>query len=179
MKKNFLLVAVAAAALASPQQFKLNLDSLAAKASDSVDVSLSGATLKLAAKFLDSRDPEESAVKKLIDGLQGIYIRNFEFSRDNAWTPADLEPIRRQLHGPDWERIVGVTEDNGASVSEVYLHLENEKSTGVAVIVAEPREVTVINIVGTIDLDQLAELSGHFDIPKLHIPKEKKRSKLD
>jgi hypothetical protein len=174
MKSNLFLLLVAAAALAAPQQFKLNLDSIASKASDSVDVSLSGATLKFAAKFLDSSDSDEAAVKKLIAGLEGIYIRHFEFKRDNVWTQADLDPIRKQLHTPDWQRIVGVTEDDGGSVSDVYLHLEGEKTTGVAIVVAEARELTVINIVGTIDLDQLAELSGHLDIPKLKVPKEKK-----
>ena len=113
-------------------------------------------------------------MKKLIAGLEGIYIRHFEFKRDNMWTQADLDPIRKQLHSPEWQRIVGVTEDDGGSVSDVYLHLEGEKTTGIAILVAEARELTVINVVGTIDLEQLAELSGHFDIPKLKVPKEKK-----
>ena len=174
MKANLFLLIVGAAALAAPQQFKLNLDSIASKASDSVDVSLSGATLKFAARFLDSGDPDEAAVKKLIAGLEGIYIKHFEFKRDNMWTQADLDPIRKQLHSPEWQRIVGVTEDDGGSVSDVYLRMEGEKPTGVAILVAESRELTVINIIGSIDLDQLADLSGHFDIPKLKVPKEKK-----
>jgi hypothetical protein len=174
MKTNLFLLILAAAALAAPQQFKLNLDSIASKASDSVDVSLSGATLRFAARFLDSGDPDEAAVKKLIAGLEGIYIKHFEFKRDNMWTEADLDPIRKQLHSPEWQRIVGVTEDDGGSVSDVYLRMEGEKATGVAILVAESRELTVINIIGSIDLDQLAELSGHFDIPKLKVPKEKK-----
>jgi hypothetical protein len=174
MKTNLFLLILAAAALAAPQQFKLNLDSIASKASDAVDVSLSGATLKFAAKFLDSGDPDEAAVKKLIAGLEGIYIKHFEFKRDNMWTQADLDPIRKQLHSPEWQRIIGVTEDDGGSVSDVYLRMEGEKATGVAILVAESRELTVINIIGSIDLDQLAELSGHFDIPKLKVPKEKK-----
>jgi Domain of unknown function (DUF4252) len=174
MKTNLFLFIVAAAALAAPQQFKLNLDSIASKASDSVDVSLSGATLKFAAKFLDSGDPEEAAVKKLIAGIEGIYIKHFEFKRDNMWTQADLDPIRKQLHSPEWQHIIGVTEDDGDSVSDVYLRMEGEKTTGVAILVAESRELTVINIMGSIDLEQLADLSGHFDIPKLKIPKEKK-----
>ena len=61
MKTNLFLLIVAAGALAAPQQFKLNLDSIASKASDSVDVSLSGTTLKFAAKFLDSGEPDEAA----------------------------------------------------------------------------------------------------------------------
>jgi hypothetical protein len=173
MKTNLFLLAAAAVALAAPQQFQLNLDSIASKASNTVDVSLSGATLKFAARFLDSHDPEEADVKKLIAGLQGIYIKHFEFKRDNAWRQADLEPIRNQLRAPEWQRIVGVKDDDGET-SEIYLHVEGEKNTGVAIIAAEARELTVINIVGSIDLDQLAELGGHFDIPKLNVPKGKK-----
>ncbi len=173
MKTNVLAIFTAALALAAPQQFHLNLDSIASKASNSIDLSLSGATLKFAAKFLDSHDPDEAGVKKLIEGLQGIYIKHFEFKKDNAWTQADLDPIRNQLHAPEWQRILGVKDEDGET-SEVYLRMEGDKNTGIAIIVAEPRELTVINIVGPVDLDQLSELGGHFDIPKLKVPKEKK-----
>jgi hypothetical protein len=178
MKRQFLLrisllLLAASVAVAAPQQFKLNLDSIASKASNTVDISLSPSTLRLAARFLDASDPDEAAVKKLLTGLQGIYVKHFEFKSDKQWTKADLEPIRNQLRGSDWERIVGITDEDGTN-SEVFLHVEGDRNTGVAIIVAEPREVTVINIVGSIDLDQLADLGGHFDIPKFKIPKEKK-----
>ena len=169
-----LVLGLSLALAAAPQQFQLNLDALAAKASDSVDLSLNGATLKFAAKFLDSDDPEEAAVKKLIDGLQGIYVKHFEFKRDNEWTPADLDRLRNQLHAPEWQRIIGIKESDSSENSEVYLHQEGGKTTGVAILASAPREFTVINIVGPIDLDQLAELGGHFDIPKLTVPKDKK-----
>lgn len=168
------LLSLAAILAAAPQQFQLNLDNLAAKASDSIDLSLSGSTLKFAAKFLNTDDPEEAAVKKLIDGLQGIYVRHFEFKHDNEWTPADLDRLRNQLHAPEWQRIIGVKESDSSENSEVYLHQESGKTTGVAILTSAPREVTVINIVGPIDLDQLAELGGHFDIPKVTVPREKK-----
>ena len=149
MKTNLFLLIAVAAALAAPQQFKLNLDSIASKASDSVDVSLSGATMKFAAKFLDSGDPDEAAVKKLIAGLEGIYIKHFEFKRDNMWTQADLDPIRQQLHSPEWQHIVGVTEDDGGSVSDVYLRLEGEKPTGVKDVVADVVESRAVILVGS------------------------------
>jgi hypothetical protein len=173
MKRHLFILISAAVALASPQQFKLNLDSIASKASNTVDLNLSAGTLKLAARFLDASDPDEADVKKLIGGLQGIYIKHFEFKSDNQWTKADLEPIHNQLRGPDWERIIGVTDEDGSN-SEIFLHVEGDRNTGVAIIVTEPREVTVINIVGSIDLDQLADLGGHFEIPRFKVPKEKK-----
>ena len=37
------------------------------------------------------------------------------------------------------------------------------------VIAAEPRELTVVNIVGTIDPAQLSDLGGRFHIPGLDL----------
>src|SRR5205085_4779222 len=81
-----LLVAVG---FAEAQQIKLNLDHLAAKAADSVDISLNGSMLQFAAKFLDGKDPDEARTKKLIAGIEGIYVRSFEFKKDGEWSQAD------------------------------------------------------------------------------------------
>ena len=42
-----------------------------------------------------------------------------------------------------------------------------DKACGIAVISAEERELTFVNIVGRIDIDSLAELEGEFGIPKV------------
>ena len=157
----------AAAGLLPAQQLKLDLDRLAAKASNTVDISLNGPLLQLAAKFLDGKDPDEAKIRQLIAKLQGIYIRSFEFKKDGAWSPADLESVRSQLKSPEWSRIVGYKSTEEGETVEVYMRTENPKVTGVAILAVEPREFTVVNIVGPVDLDTLAELSGHFDIPKL------------
>jgi hypothetical protein len=162
-----LALLLAAAGLLAAQPLKLNLEHLAAKASDSVDISLNGTTLQFAAKFLDGKDPDEAKVKKLIAGIDGIYIRSFEFKKDGEWSPADLEGVRSQLKGPDWSRIVGYKGESDGE-TEVYLRTDsNKKVNGVAIVVAEPREFTVVNLSGAIDLDSLADLSGHFGVPKL------------
>ena len=157
----------ALAALLAAQQFKFDFDGLSAKASNSVDISLSGPLLQFAAKFLDGKDPDEAKVKKLIANLQGIYIRTFEFKRDGAWSPTDLESVRVQLKAPEWSRIVGYKSTEEGETAEVYVRTENQKISGVAILAAEPREFTVVNIVGPVDLDSIAGLSGHFNIPKL------------
>ena len=60
---NCALACAVAAALCA-QQLKLNLNHLAAIASNSVDISLNNSMLQFAAKFLDGKDPDEAAVKK-------------------------------------------------------------------------------------------------------------------
>ena len=43
--------------------------------------------------------------------------------------------------------------------------MEGNRSSGLVILVAEPRELTVVNIVGPIDLNRLASLKGQFGIP--------------
>jgi hypothetical protein len=157
-----------AALPAGAQQLKLNLDALAAKASNKVDISLAAQTLQFAAKFLDADDQDEAKVKKLIAGLEGIYLRSYEFSRDNVWTQADVDGVRAQMREPEWSRILGVDSAEEGGSAEVHVRYQNKLVTGVAILVTEPRQFTVVNIVGPVDLDSLAELSGHFGVPKLN-----------
>ena len=108
-----------------------------------------------------------AGLKKLIASIDGIYIKHFEFKREGGYSQADLDTVRVQLKAPEWSRIVEVASAEDGENAEVYLRMENKKITGVAVLYAAPKELTVVNIVGPVDLDSLAELSGHFGLPKL------------
>jgi hypothetical protein len=50
--------------------------------------------------------------------------------------------------------------------------MHGDKVTGLVIIATEPREFTIVNINGPIDIDRLAELSGQFGIPEMR--KERK-----
>src|SRR4051794_4276994 len=105
-----LTVAVAAVGAVSlwAQQFQFNLDHLAAKAAHSFDVSLNANLLQFAGRFLDGKDPDEAKVKKLIGGMEGIYVKSFSFKEPGAYTPGDIDKVRIQLKAPEWSRIVGI-----------------------------------------------------------------------
>ena len=170
---------LAAVGLSSAQPLKLNLDHLAAKAADSVDINLNGSLLQFAAKFLDNKDPDEAKVKKLIGGIEGIYIRSFQFKNDGEWAQSDLENVRNQVKGPGWSRIVGYKSTSEGANAEVYVRTDKDKVLGVAIVVAEPKEFTVVNLSGTIDMDSLADLSGHFGMPKIEITPGQRQRKLE
>jgi hypothetical protein len=40
---------------------------------------------------------------------------------------------------------------------------------GLALISSEPRELTIVNIVGVIDLEKLRKLEGQFGVPKIDL----------
>lgn len=169
---SFVLL-LASAGAAAGQQVKWNFDKLAARASDTVDVTLEGGTLRLASKFLSDEDADEAKVKKLIAGLQGIYVKGFEFANTGEYTAADIEGFRSQLRAPAWQRIVNVKSKEDGENVEVYIKNEGQGIGGLAIIAAEPKQLTLVNIVGPIDLDSLSELGGHMGIPQVEIEKKK------
>ena len=48
---------------------------------------------------------------------------------------------------------------------DVFFQVEDNRVARLVVIAAEPRELTVVNIVGPLDLDQIPDLRGTFKIP--------------
>jgi len=53
---------------------------------------------------------------------------------------------------------------------DVYLKIAaGDKLGGIVIIAAEPRELTIVSIAGTIDPDQLVDLSGEFHIPRIQV----------
>jgi Domain of unknown function (DUF4252) len=150
-----------------------NLEKLSSKASEVNDISLDGAMLQFAAKFLEKDDSEEAEIKDLLKNLKGIYIKSFEFDKDNQYSQADVDAIRSQLTAPGWTKMVESRSNRGHEIDEVFLMKDHDMITGVAILVAEPRELTVVNIVGPINMDRLADLEGL--IGESHHPDKEKR----
>jgi hypothetical protein len=153
-----------ASAAAQGAQLQLDrLSRLAGQASNVVDVTVDPAMLQLASGFISNEKGNDAAIKYLIANLKGVYVKSFEFDRDGAYTDADVNAIREQLKAP-WIRVINVR--SKVESSEIYIYREGDKSGGLAIVVAEPRELTVVNIVGPIDLAQLSALGGQLGIPK-------------
>lgn len=171
-----LLISWAGTARAQDSKIQLaHLDHLAAKATETVDINIDERLIQITAKLFKSDDVDEAQVKKLIEGLKGIYVKSFEFDSDNNYAQADVDSIRSQLREPQWSRLVNVTSKKDGNV-EVYISLVGSQINGLAVLSAEPRELTVVNIVGPVDLEKLAKLEGNLGIPDfgVEVPKKKK-----
>jgi hypothetical protein len=167
---------VASAAVAAPPPAALlrlpDFDALAAKATESVNISLDPSLLGLAAGFLDPANPEDAATRELIGGLRGIYVRSYTFGEDFAYPAAQVDLVRKQLAAPGWQRLVEVHSSRERSNVDIYVSVDRVRgvANGLAIIASEPREFTIVNIVGAIDLAKLHRLEGKFGIPKLSVP---------
>ena len=164
-----LILLIASAAILRAQEVPIpaGIEKLAAKAKESVEVTMDGPMLRWASKFLSADDPEDEKAAKLIVNLKAIYVRSFEFDKDGAYSSAEVDALRAQFHSPGWSKVVGVRSEHDGDNVDVFFKLENDKMAGIVIIAAEPRELTYVNISGPIDVDQLADLGGEFGIPKL------------
>ena len=158
---------------ASAQRINVDFPDLAEHAKEVVDVTLDAQMLRLASKFFSSGDSNERAVRDVVQRLEGIYVRSYEFDREGQYDRKIVDTIRRQL-GPSWKRIVNVRSRDKENV-EVYTDVRGDAITGLVVISAEPRELTIVNIVGPIDLDRLSHLEGQFGVPRISIEVKEKR----
>jgi hypothetical protein len=174
-----LLIAVAAT-IAYGQDARLqigNLDRLEAKAAQVIDVNIDGRLLQIAIGFLNPKDPDQAKVKDIVAGLKGVYVKSYEFDKPDEYSLADVAPISSQLKAPGWSRMVGVRSARDRQTIEVYMMLVNDSIGGIAVIATEPTQLTVVNIVGPIDLEKLSALEGNFGIPKLKIKNDSTKPK--
>ncbi len=169
-----------------PAQLQIeSLEPLAAKANQVVDVNLPESLLRLiplpAIKINDTDDHNVSAkeLKEIIAGLKGVYVKNFEFINEGEYTDADIAPIRAQLKAPGWARFVNVINKREGRKIEVYLMTapQGARVEGLAILAAEPKALTVVNIVGIIDIEKLSKLEGQFGIPELDIEADKSDEK--
>lgn len=162
-----MLSLVAAAPAFAQDRAKIDMSSLdkfADRADKVINVTVEEPTLKLAAAFLSDKKPDEAKIKELILGLKGVFVKRLEFEKEGEFTLADVEAIRSQLTLPGWSSVANVRSKREGNY-DVSLMSEGTVIKGLAVLAAETRAFTVVNIVGPIDIAKLAELEGKFGIP--------------
>lgn len=167
----FLVGSAMTAQAQSPRLQLDQLDSLTNKASETVDVKLDERLLATTARFFSGKD--DANIKEVLKGIKGIYVKSFSFEKEGEYSQADVDSVISQLRGSTWSKIVAVKSKKDRDNVEVYLNMVGDQITGLAVISIEPKEFTVVNIVGPIDLEKLSELEGQFGVPDLGIEQKK------
>ncbi len=155
-----------------------NLNGLEKKASDLVEVNVDGKMLSLAKRVLVKvNDKDARKIGEAIKGLEGVYVRVFNFANDNEYDVADIEQIRSQLDAPGWEKLAKVRSKKDDQKIDVYTMFSGDDISGVAVILSEKRKLALVNVIGPIDIDTLVKLSGNLHIPEFGIEDEKDAQK--
>jgi hypothetical protein len=148
---------------------------LESKAEEVVSVNLDAPLLTLAAGFLDDRKPDEAAAKEIVAGLKGVYVRSYTFDADFVYAKSDVDAVRKQLATPGWQKLVEVRSLKAGTNCDVYLSMDGSRANGLVIIATEPRELTIVNIVGSVDLQKLHQLQGRFGVPDLQLEDKRPR----
>lgn len=133
---------------------------LAARASNVTEVTLGKNMLAFAAKFMNGKDADEANTRKLIEGLDGIYVREYEFDKEGQVTPDEIEQLRKYFETGDWSPMVRERDRKQGETTDVMIKLVNGESHGLFVLDAGPKELTIVLILGPIRADQIGELKG-------------------
>ncbi|HUA99968.1 MAG TPA: DUF4252 domain-containing protein [Terracidiphilus sp.] len=171
MKDRMFVLILAMAALALPAKSQSSSASpltlppavekeLAAHASDVTEVTLNKSMLGFAAKFMNDNDKNEAAARQLIDGLDGIYVRDYEFDKPGEYSMDDIENLRKQFDTPEWQPMVRERDRKSGDTTDVLMKVVNGQSQGMFVLDAEPKELSIVLILGPIRMDQLGALKG-------------------
>lgn len=173
MKMRMVKIALACLlvpALAGAEDAKLRLPdftSLAGKATESVNISISPWLLRMAGAFVDEKDADSAATKRLLAGIKSIEIRSYQFADDFAYSASYIDGVRSQLNRPGWSQLIQVHHRNKSEDVDMYVRIENNVTKGFALIASQPREFTIINIVGSISVDDLPKLESHLHLSKI------------
>jgi hypothetical protein len=177
LKIMLLLLGLSAAISVNAQDARLRFERLSVledKARDVVEVNVDGKLLDLAKRVMVKvNDSNAKKVGQAISGLKGIYVRVYNFEKENEYDIADVEEIRSQLNAPGWEKLANVRSKKNNQKIDVYTMFTGDVMSGVAVVLSESKSIALVNVIGPIDIDLLAELSGKLNIPKIEIEKDK------
>lgn len=166
-----LLLAAATAAAGQTARLSFdNLKDLEDRARDVVEVNIDGKVLALAKRVLVKvNDQNARRVGDAIRDLEGIYVRVYRFENENEYDPVYAETIRAQLAAPGWEKLANVRSKKNDQKIDVYTMFTGDVMSGVAVLISENKSLALVNVIGPIDIDLLAELGGKLNIPDIDI----------
>jgi hypothetical protein len=114
--------------------------------------------LGFAGQFMDKDD---ASTKKLVEGLDGIYIRNYEFAKEGAYTKEEIDQLRAYFtNGGEWKSLVKEHSQKDGESSDIMVKMVNGQNHGMFILTAEPKEISIVFILGPIQMDELKHLNG-------------------
>ena len=162
---TFMLAAAVLAAPALAQTAQLPAPSpiekeLAARASDVTEVTLGKNMLAFAAKIMNGKNDDDAEARHLIEGLDGIYVREYELDKDGQFSAEEVDQLRKYFETSDWSPIVKERQRKTGESTDVMVKLVNGESHGMFILDVEPRELTIVLILGPVHMDDLSKLRG-------------------
>jgi hypothetical protein len=133
---------------------------LAARASNVTEVTLGKNMLAFAAKFMNGKDQDEAATRRLIEGLDGIYVREYEFDKEGEYSMDDIQKLRQYFETTEWSPMIHEHERKSGETTDVMVKLVNGETHGMFILAVGPKELTIVLILGPVRMEDLGKLKG-------------------
>ena len=133
---------------------------LAAKASNVTEVTLGKNMLAFAAKVMNGKDQDEAATRHLIEGLDGIYVRDYEFDKEGQYSMDDIQKLRTYFETSEWSPIVRERDKRSGESTDVMMKVVNGETRGMFILDVEPKELSIVLILGPVKMEDLGKLGG-------------------
>jgi hypothetical protein len=173
------LIAISAAKLTEAQQphewIPQGIEALRQSASSKTEFTLDHSMLVFASKL----DPDNEDLRRVIAGVNGVSVHSYHFPGPWMYDPEALNSVKEEYHAAGWKQVVNNHEkDGGPGVTDLWIRLENNAISNVAILLARSNEVNFIVVSGSISPLDLSHLGGHFGIPKIEggvvVPNERR-----
>ena len=140
------------------------IDELRQGASSKTEFTLDHSMLILASKL----DPNNEDLRRVIAGVRGVSVHNFRYAKPGTFDPQAVESVREDYRSVGWKQVMNKSEKNGGTgLTDVWVRLENNAISNVAILVAKSNEVDFFVVSGSISPIDIAHLGGHFGLPKI------------
>lgn len=151
---------------------KLDIDTeeLKSQADEVVEVNLDGKTLEEGSKLLAVRSGISNSFKSVLGSIKGIYRFTYRFALGNPYEIDAMENLHRQMTDGGWAPMIDVQNQKENTGLTVYSFTsEDDAPNGITVISNDPSEITVLNLVGDVDLEALATVGETLGMPVMSI----------
>jgi hypothetical protein len=118
--------------------------------------------------FASKLDPENDDLRRVIAGVSGVSVHRFHFARPYLYDPQAITSMKEEYSAAGWKQLMNNREkDGGPGVTDLWVRLENNAISNVAILLARSSEVDFFVVSGSISPIDLSHLGGHFGIPKI------------
>ncbi len=170
-----ILMAISAAKLSGAQQqpqtaplhewTPRGIEALRQGASSKTEFTLDHSMLVLASKL----DSDNEDLRRVIAGVNGVSVHSFRFSGRSTYDSESISSVKEEYRTAGWKQLMDKHEKDGGpgGVTDLWVRLENNLVSNVAVLVTKANEVDFVVVSGSISPLDIIRLGGHFGIPKM------------
>ena len=162
------LITLSAAKFTEAQQqsawIPQGIEILQQSASSKTEFTFDHSMLVLASK-LDSGNED---LRRVIAGISGLSVHNFHFQEAAQYDPSALSSVSEEYRAAGWKQLMNKHEKSGgAGMTDLWVRMENNAISNVAILLAKSNEVSFVVVSGSISPVDISHLGGHFGIPKI------------